>query len=148
MNSTEKVAQGNRCDTAAAQQQSSENPTGKPGILVWPCRSQKPKHAERLAQETELRWVRPASEAPGWLRESFQRTRPKSSSLWAFTTDSSGRIVRAFSADERSIAAYAELQRNGYGTCPIEAVWPPSIAPGQPAEPAHLHLLALQEVGQ
>jgi hypothetical protein len=55
-------------------------------------------------------------------------------------------VVRAFTADRQSIAAYAELQRQGAGTCPIEAVWPQSIAPGQPAEPAHPYLLQLQAV--
>jgi hypothetical protein len=53
-------------------------------------------------------------------------------------------VVRAFTADQASIDAYAELQRKHYGTCPIEAVWPPSIATGQPAEPAHLYLLQRQ----
>lgn len=71
---------------------------------------------------------------------------PPAGRLWAFTTDSRGRVVRAFTADRQSIAAYAELQRQGAGTCPIEAVWPQSIAPGQPAEPAHPYLLQLQGV--
>jgi hypothetical protein len=57
-------------------------------------------------------------------------------------------VVRAFTATKESIAAYAALQREQYGTCPIEAIWPPSIAPGQPAEPAHLYLLWLQEVAK
>jgi hypothetical protein len=55
-------------------------------------------------------------------------------------------VVRAFTADQQSIAAYAEMQRQGTGTCPIEAVWPQSITPGQPAEPAHSYLLQLQGV--
>jgi hypothetical protein len=82
------------------------------------------------------------------LRESFRTRKPTTSALWAFTTDSRGRIVRAFIADQACIAAYAELQANGWGTCPIEAVRPASIAPGQPAEPAHSYLLQLQGVGQ
>jgi hypothetical protein len=142
---------------AARQQQSSEAgndsqispPTvGPDGRHLWPSHSQKPKNAHRLAQEVELHWVKPQAQAPGWLRESFRTRRPTTSALWAFTTDSRGRIVRAFIADKASIAAYAELQANGWGTCPIEAVRPASIAPGLPAEPAHSYLLQLQEVGQ
>jgi hypothetical protein len=95
-----------------------------------------------------LRWTNPAAEAPPWLRESFPRRRPPANRLWAFTADSRGRVVRAFTADQQSIAAYAELQRQGVGTCPIEGVWPPSIAPMRPAEPAHPYLLELLEVGQ
>lgn len=121
---------------------------GEAKPLVWPSHSQDARNADRLAKEVELHWVKPASEAPGWLREKFRRHRPRRASLWAYTTDRRGRIVRAFTADTASIAAYAELQRTGYGTCPIEAVWPPSITPGQPAEPAHPYLLQLQEVGQ
>ena len=93
-----------------------------------------------------MRWANPAADAPPWLRESFPNRRPPAGRLWAFTTDSRGRVVRAFTADRQSIAAYAELQRQGAGTCPIEAVWPQSIAPGQPAEPAHPYLLQLQGV--
>jgi hypothetical protein len=115
---------------------------------LYPSRSQNPRNAHHLTREVALEWAKPAAMAPPWLRESFPNRRPHQSRLWAFTTDSRGRVVRAFTADQASIDAYAELQRRECGTCPIEAVWPPSIVPGQPAEPAHTYLLQLQEVGQ
>lgn len=93
-----------------------------------------------------MHWPRPATEAPPWLRESFPSRRPPASRLWAYTADSRGRVVRAFTADRQSIAAYAELLRQEAGTCPIEGVWPPTITPGQPAEPAHPYLLQLRGV--
>ena len=137
-----------RSGRAAAAEQQQPPAVGPDGRFLWPSHSQKPKNAPRLAQEVGLVWVKPAAQAPPWLRESFRRRRPTTSALWAYTTDSRGRIVRAFIADKDSIAAYAELRANGWGTCPIEAVWPPSITPGQPAEPAHTYLLQLQGVGQ
>jgi len=76
-----------------------------PGRLVWPSHSQEPKNAARLAREVALHWAKPKAQAPPWLRESFRRRRPTTSSLWAYTTDSAGRIVRAFTADPASIAA-------------------------------------------
>ena len=116
------------------------------GSGLWPSRSQRPQNAEALAREVAIHWPRPAADAPPWLRESFPNRLPPAGRLWAFTADSRGRVVRAFTADRQSIAAYAELQRQGTGTCPIEAVWPQSITPGQPAEPAHSYLLQLQGV--
>ena len=116
------------------------------GLRLLPARSQRPQYAEALGKEVQLRWANPTAEAPAWLRESFPSRRPPASRLWAFTTDSRGRVVRAFTADRQSIAAYAELQRQGAGTCPIEGVWPPTITPGKPAEPAHPYLLQLQGV--
>ena len=113
---------------------------------LLPAPSQRPQYTEALAKEVEFRWTKPAADAPPWLRESFPNRRPPASRLWALTTDSRGRVVRAFTADRRSIAAYAELQRQRAGTCPIEAVWPQSIVPGQPAEPAHPYLLQLRGV--
>jgi hypothetical protein len=114
-------------------------------LRLLPPRSCRPRHAEALAREVELRWAKPAAKAPPWLRESFPSHRPPASRLWAFTVDCRGRVVRAFTADRLSIAAYAELQRQWAGTCPIEAIWPPSIAPGCPAEPAHPHVLQLMQ---
>lgn len=116
------------------------------GLRLSPARSEHPRHAKALTKEVELRWLRPIDESPLWLRESFPRRRPPASRLWAYTTDSRGRVVRAFTAEQQCIAAYAALQLQGNGTCPIEGVWPPSITPGQPAEPAHLYLLQLQGV--
>jgi hypothetical protein len=123
-------------------------PLSSAGGFLWPSRSQRPQNAQHLAREVALHWPRPATKAPPWLRESFPSRRPPATRLWAFTTDSRGRVVRAFTAGRLCIAAYAELQRTQCGTCPIEAVWPPSIAVGQPAEPAHRYLLQLQEVAQ
>ena len=157
---TMKLAKRHRfCTPSARQQQSSEAGNHSQtlpaqycadhaGGVLWPSHSQEPKYAHRLAQEVALHWVKPQAQAPGWLRESFRTRKPTTSALWAFTTDSRGRIVRAFIADRACIAAYAALQRLECGTCPIEAVRPASIALGLPAEPAHSYLLQLQGVGQ
>jgi hypothetical protein len=40
------------------------------------------------------------------------------------------------------LAAYGQLLAQHRGTCPMEAVDPLTIEPGQPATPAHLKLLA------
>lgn len=119
------------------------NSSYRPGLRLLPAPSQQPRHAEALASEVALHWPRPASKAPPWLRESFQNRRPPASVLWAFTTDSRNRVVRAFTAAQRSIAAYAAGGCGQFGpiTCPIESVWPPSIAVGLPAEPAHPYVL-------
>jgi len=109
-----------------------------------PAWSELPRNAKALAKEVELKWAKPEADAPLWLRESFCTRRPKGSHLWAYTTDSRGRIVRAFTAKPECISAYADLQRQKKGTCPGEGVWPPSIIPGQPAEPAHPYLLQRQ----
>lgn len=146
---------GNTSKAAAAQGQSNapiptgqpENPgqAANPAPYLFPPRSTHPRHAAALTREVALHWAKPPSEAPLWLRESFPNRRPPAGRLWAYTTDSRGRVVRAFCANQDSIAAYAELQRQRNGTCPIEGVWPPSITPGRPAESAHPYLLRLQQ---
>jgi hypothetical protein len=63
----------------------------------------------------------------------------------AYTVDSRGRIVRAFYARLNDLEAYTS---SASATCPIEAVDPLTIVPGQPAEPAHPKLLRLQQEGR
>lgn len=90
----------------------------------------------------ELVWLKPQAKAPPWLRETFPHVRRRSPVVWAVTTDSRGRVVREFVVSDQTLEAYAQLQRQGAGTCPIEAVTVSSIAAGQPAEPAHPWILA------
>lgn len=101
----------------------------------------------RLASEVEVIWLDPAAQGLPWLREGFWHRRPTGSAVKAYTTDSRGRVVRAFLARDCDLAAYADLMRRGCGTCPIEAVDPRTIRPAVPALPAHPGLLALQREG-
>lgn len=99
------------------------------------------KAGQRLASEVEVIWLDPAARRLPWLREGFWHRRPVGTAVKAYTVDGRGRVVRAFLARDCDLAAYAALLRVGAGTCPIEGIHPPSIAPGVPAEPAHPHLL-------
>lgn len=98
----------------------------------------------RLASEVEVIWLDPTARELPWLREGFWHRRPIGTAVKAYTADSRGRVVRAFLARDCDLAAYAELQQQGAGTCPIEAVDPRTIRPAVPALPAHPGLLALQ----
>jgi hypothetical protein len=97
-------------------------------------------HARLLAAESAVVWNCDPSAIP-WLRERFVNRRRDTPDLLAYTIDSRGRIVRAFYARPECLAAYAS---SSSATCPIEAVDPLTIVPGQPAEPAHPKLLRLQ----
>jgi hypothetical protein len=97
--------------------------------------------ARRLAAESAVVWNCNPSAIP-WLRERFVNRRRDTPELLAYTVDTRGRIVRAFYARPECLAAYA---RSASATCPIEAVDPLTIVPGQPAEPAHPKLLRLQQ---
>lgn len=109
----------------------------EPPTPYGPAPSQRPEFAAALAREVELVWVKPKATAPPWLRETFPHVRRRSPVVWAVTLDSRGRVVREFVISPETLAAYAELQRQRLGTCPIEAVTTASIAPGKPAQPAH-----------
>ncbi|MEB3276945.1 MAG: hypothetical protein VKM92_08265 [Cyanobacteriota bacterium] len=112
----------------------------------WASRSQlaRPHQLERLQAETEVLWLDPAGLELEWLRESFMGRRPRGPHVRAITVDAAGRIVRAFCASDRDLAAYRRLRASGHGSCPIEAVWPASIKPGEPALPAHAWLAAAE----
>ena len=97
--------------------------------------------ARRLAAEVRVIWPCNFDRVP-WLRERFVNRRRDTPDLMAYTIDSRGRIVRAFYARLNDLEAYA---RSASATCPIEAVDPLTIVPGQPAEPAHPKLLRLQQ---
>lgn len=97
--------------------------------------------AQRLAAEIAVICRCHPSAIP-WLRERFVNRRRDTPDLLAYTVDSRGRIVRAFYARPECLAAYA---RSTSATCPIEAVDPLTIVPGQPAQPAHPKLLRLQQ---
>lgn len=97
--------------------------------------------ARRLSAESAVVWHCNPRYLP-WLRERFVNRRRNAPELMAYTVDSRGRIVRAFYARPECLAAYA---RSASATCPIEAVDPLTIVPGQPAEPAHPKLLRLQQ---
>jgi hypothetical protein len=100
--------------------------------------------ARRLAAEVRVIWRSNFDRVP-WLRERFVNRRRDAPELMAYTIDSRGRIVRAFYARSECLLAYAEGFAAGRCTCPIEAVDPLTIVPGQPAEPAHPKLLRLQQ---
>jgi hypothetical protein len=110
---------------------------------TWRAPSQRKMHRPQLERETALVWLLPEAEGRGlpWLRERFPTTRPKRSDLIAFTTDTRGRCIRAWFSRREDQAAYLQMVASGAGTCPIEAVHPPSIQLGQPSQPAHPHLL-------
>ena len=121
---------------------------------VWPARSQYQQTAGALTREVELCWFKPQAKAPLWLREyvkadadlnaygyGFTHLEKKNENWWAATYDGKGQVVRAFLASDQSIRAYQELREQGYGTCPREAVYVPTIAAGTPAKPAHPYLL-------
>ncbi len=97
--------------------------------------------ARRLAAESAVVWNCNSSAIP-WLRERFVNRRRDTPDLLAYTVGSRGRIVRAFYARPECLAAYAS---SSSATCPIEAVDPLTIVPGQPSEPAHPKLLRLQQ---
>jgi len=103
--------------------------------------------ARRLSAESAVVWHCNPRYLP-WLRERFVNRRRETPDLLAYTVDTRGRIVRAFYARSECLLAYAEGFAAGRCTCPIEAVDPLTIAPGQPAEPAHPKLLRLQQEGR
>jgi hypothetical protein len=100
--------------------------------------------ARRLSAESAVVWHCNPRYLP-WLRERFVNRRRETPDLLAYTVDTRGRIVRAFYARSECLLAYAEGFAAGRCTCPIEAVDPLTIVPGQPAEPAHPKLLWLQQ---
>jgi GNAT superfamily N-acetyltransferase len=108
---------------------------------VRPAPSWDPRHRERLADEAELVWLLEEKPEPPWVREVVlpPRHRPfKGAVVAGYSLDGRGDQVRAWLVSERSIRAYRELQQQGYGTCPIEAVLPWSLHRGLPSLPANL----------
>lgn len=125
---------------AAADAQDTDPSTRR--RRCWASRSQlaRPPQLERLQAEVELIWLDPHGLQLEWVRELFTNRRPIGPHVRAVTLDSRGRCCRAFLARDCDLAAYRSLQATGNGTCPIEGVHPPSIAPGAPALPAHAWL--------
>jgi hypothetical protein len=115
---------------------------------IHPSRSQKAIKADPhcLASEVDVIWLDPAARGLPWLRELIK---PHDQSdipcLLAYTVDSHGRLVRAFTSSPKSQDAYAIGFAAGWCTCPLEGIDPQTIARGQPAEPAHPKLRQLQE---
>lgn len=116
--------------------------------MTYPSPSQKAIKADPhcLACEVDVIWMDLRARDLPWLRELF---RPQDQydipCLIAYTVDSRGRIVRAFTSSPKSQDAYAIGFAAGWCTCPLEGIDPRTIAPGQPAEPAHPKLRQLQE---
>lgn len=118
----------------------------------WPSPSQEAVaerwyEAELLASEVEVRWLDPHGQHLPWARERFldpipPRRRPRGREVRAVTLDKRGRTVRCYIARDDDLAAYGQLLAQHRGTCPMEAVDPLTIKPGQPALPAHPKLLA------
>ena len=119
----------------------------------WPSPSQEAvleqwdQELALLASEVQVRWLDPHAQHLPWLREKFldpypPRRRPRGREVRAVTLDKRGRTVRTFTARDDDLAAYGQLLSQQRGTCPMEAVDPLTIKPGQPATPAHLKLLA------
>ena len=108
--------------------------------------SAEPGHAPLLATEAAVVWRRLSAQSAPWLRELFPADRQHwkpDGNTWAYTTDATGMVAREFRCSDRSLASYAEgvLNYDGsYGpppSCPIEAVLPCSVRPGNPAISAH-----------
>lgn len=118
----------------------------------WPSPSQEAVakswcEADLLTTEEQVRWLDPHAHHLPWLREKFldplpPRRRPRGREVRAVTSEKRGRTVRVFTARVDDLAAYGQLLAQHRGTCPMEAVDPLTIEPGQPATPAHLKLLA------
>lgn len=121
--------------------------------MTTACKSTSQKAVERpgsedhvrLASEVNVLWIDPDARDMEWLREHFHcqysRTRLDTSGrvIRAITVDERGRIVRVFRASQEAIDAYRQEWHRGV-FCPIEAVLPSSIKPGEPAIQAHDHL--------
>ncbi len=110
------------------------------------ARSAKQCHAVALVSEAALIWTPqpPGTPRPPSVREIFPVREPNPKDCQrhgeftrAYTVDGRGEIVRAFLIGDRTLRAYAELQRQRRGTCPIEAVELGSIVAGKAAYPAH-----------
>ncbi len=112
---------------------------------TWRSPSQRRQHRPDLEREACIIWLMPEAEARQlpWLRERFGKPSPRQRGLVARSTTCSGRSIRFWTSTPEDRDAYQRLLQAGAGTAPIEAVWPPSIAAGQPAQPAHPHLLPL-----
>ncbi len=102
-------------------------------------------HAVAVVSEAALIWTPqpPGTPRPPWIREIFPLREPNpadcqrhSEFTRAYTVDAAGEIVRAFLISDRALEAYAELQRQRRGTCPLEAVDTGSIVAGKVAYPA------------
>lgn len=117
------------------------NAGAAPSVTPSPSQRAPGPLRQRLESEREVVWRNPSDQSLPWLREVFVSRRPTGHNCRAYTVDGRGRVVRAFLISQRSSEAYARLLRDGYGTCPIEAIRPATIVPGRPAEPAHPYLL-------
>jgi len=99
------------------------------------------KNRKYLVTEVDLLWLIDDQLEPPWVREVFLLPGTQefdSSALVGYTLDSQGHLVRAWLVSDRNLNAYLELQRQGCGTCPLDAVLPWTLHPGLPSLPAHL----------
>lgn len=108
-----------------------------------PSPSQRPQHRHDLIREIKIIWVVPEDQARAlpFARERFGRPLRHQKGLIAKAVDGAGRAVRYWVAKPEDLSAYSKLLQKGCGTAPIEAIWPPTIAAGRPALPAHPFLL-------
>lgn len=124
-------------------------PSAWPGKVLppgtRPASSAKPCHAAAVASEVAVIWTPqpPGTPRPPWVREIFPVREPNPADCQrhgeftrAYTVDGDGEIVRAFLVSDRTLNAYAELQLQRRGTCPIEAVDTGSLEVGKAAYPA------------
>lgn len=125
---------------AAAELQRDEHGNFKG---TWRSPSQARAVRDQLSREQRIIWLLPEHEVRSlpWARERFGRPSPHRRGLVAKSIDARGRTVRFWSACEEDQIAYQRLLTMGAGTCPLEAIWPPSILVGQPSQPAHPHIL-------
>ena len=108
---------------------------------VYPSPSGRDRGLDRWRPEKEkqIRWNLPPDEALSlpWVRECIGN-HPRPFNLIAKATDGRGKALRTWYLRKDDLEVYAEL-----GTCPSEAIYPPSIALGIPTEPALPHLVTL-----
>jgi hypothetical protein len=104
-----------------------------------PSPSQRRQNRYLLMNEREIVWLLPEPEAKRlrWARERFGKPLRRERGMIAKSIDGRGRAVRYWTARPNDLETYAAMLKRGNCTCPIEAIWPPSIEAGQPAMPAH-----------
>lgn len=110
---------------------------------TWRSPSQRRQNRFLLADEREIVWVMAESTARAlpWARERFGKPLRNQRGMIAKSIDGRGRAVRYWIARPNDIETYAAMLDRGNATCPLEAIWPPSIEVGRPSMPAHPFLL-------
>ena len=108
---------------------------------VGPASTRWLRHRNRLADELELVWLLKGRAETPWARPQHQPPRhnpSKASVVVGNRIDGRDEQLLVWLVSERRFHASGDIQSQGCGTCPREAVLPWTLHLGLPSPPAHL----------